>query len=117
MLTEDTSEIQRRGEALIESVRRKGVAGEDVGRKAYAKLIEGESEVGGGSFPETKLRTWLVELRTDTLTADDLVVRLRGAEPPVIARIQSSRVVLDPRTILPGQEEAVARAVAGALDG
>ena len=117
MLTEDLSEIRRRGEALIEIVRRKGVGGEDVGRKAYATLIEGESEVGGGSFPETKLRTWLVELRTDTLTADTLVERLRGAEPPVIARIANNRVVLDPRTILPGQEEAVARAVAGTLDG
>jgi L-seryl-tRNA(Ser) seleniumtransferase len=44
-------------------------------------------------------------------------VRLREAEPPVIARIANDRVVLDPRTVLPGQEEAVVRAVAGALDG
>jgi len=117
MLTEDIEAIRQRGEALRKGVRREGVGGKDVGTKAYAELIQGESEVGGGSFPGAKLKTWLVELRTDTLTADALVERLRGAEPPVIARIANNRVVLDPRTILPGQEEAVARAVAGALDG
>jgi L-seryl-tRNA(Ser) seleniumtransferase len=117
MLTEDIETIRQRGETLKEGVGKAGVAGEGVGRKAYAKLIEGESEVGGGSFPGTKLRTWLVELRTDTLTADNLVERLREAEPPVIARIANDRVVLDPRTVLPGQEEAVVRAVAGAIDG
>jgi len=117
MLTEDIEAIRQRGAALQEGVGKEGVAGEGVGRKAYAKLIEGESEVGGGSFPGTKLRTWLVELRTDTLTADTLVERLRGAEPPVVARIANDRVVLDPRTVLPGQEEAVVRAVAGAING
>ncbi len=117
MLTEDIEAIRQRGEALKEGIGKEGVGGEGVGRTAYATLIEGESEVGGGAFPETKLRTWLVELRTDTLTADNLVVRLRGAEPPVVARIANDRVILDPRTILPGQEEAVVRAVAGVLDG
>lgn len=127
MLTEDIEAIRQRGEALTEGVRREGVEGEGVGRKgargegvgrkAYATLIEGESEVGGGSFPGTKLRTWLVELRTDTLKADNLVERLREAEPPVVARIANDRVVLDPRTILPGQEDAVVRAIAGAIHG
>jgi L-seryl-tRNA(Ser) seleniumtransferase len=117
MLTEDIEAIRRRGEALKEGVGKEGVGGKGAGTKAYAELIQGESEVGGGSFPGAKLKTWLVELRTDALTPDALVERLRGAEPPVIARIQNSRVVLDPRTILPGQEEAVARAVVGALDG
>ncbi len=122
MLTEDIEAIQQRGEALKEGVGKEGVGkegveGKGVGRKAYATLIEGESEVGGGSFPETKLRTWLVELRTDTLKADSLVERLREAEPPVVARIANDRVVLDPRTILPGQEEAVVRAIARAING
>src|SRR5207245_343642 len=48
MLTEDAAEIRRRGEAL-----QRGVGG-------AAELIEGESEVGGGSFPGAKLKTWLV---------------------------------------------------------
>ena len=37
--------------------------------------------------------------------------RLRGGDPPIIARIEDGHVVLDPRTILPDQIEPVARGV------
>jgi L-seryl-tRNA(Ser) seleniumtransferase len=105
MLTADYVDIKRRGEALKETVGRKDI-----------ELVEGFSEVGGGSFPEAKLPTCLVQLTADTLTADSLVERLRGGDPPIIARIEDNHVVLDPRTILPGQEETVARGIRAALD-
>ena len=103
MLTENLEGVKQRGEAL-----KKGVGN-------AAELIEGESEVGGGSFPGAKLPTWLVRLTADRLTADGLASRLRSSEPPVIARIADGRVVLDARTIFPNQVEAAARAVAAAL--
>ncbi len=117
MLTEDVGEIRRRGEAIEKGVREKGVGGNDVEKKASVDLIEGFSEVGGGSFPETKLPTWLVRLTAERLTADGLVERLRGGDPPIIARIADGHVVLDPRTILPDQVDAVARGIAVALGG
>jgi len=104
MLTEDVTEIRRRGEAL-----RKGVGKE-------AELIEGESEVGGGSFPGAKLKTWLVALHPQHLAPNALAERLRGSVPPVIARIADDHVVLDPRTIFPDEMERVAHAVRTALD-
>ena len=106
MLTEDVAEIRRRGEAL-----QRGVGG-------AAELIEGESDVGGGSFPGAKLPTWLVRLTPDTrdLTPDTLAAGLRGGDPPIIARIADGRVLLDPRTIFPDQIETVARAARAALD-
>jgi L-seryl-tRNA(Ser) seleniumtransferase len=107
MLTEDIEEIRRRAETL-----QKGV-GES------AELGEGESEVGGGSFPGAKLKTCLVRLSPDTrhLTPDTLAARLRANDPPIIARIGDDRVILDPRTIFPDELETVARAVRTALDG
>jgi L-seryl-tRNA(Ser) seleniumtransferase len=110
MLTSDYVEIRRRGEALKEGVEKK-----DVERRGV-DLIEGFSEVGGGSFPEAKLPTCLVQLTADKLTADSLIERLRANDPPIIARIADNHVVLDPRTILPGQEETVARGIRAALD-
>jgi L-seryl-tRNA(Ser) seleniumtransferase len=104
MLTEDVAEIRRRAEAL-----QKGV-GRD------ADIVEGESEVGGGSFPGGKLKTWLVRLTPQHLAPDTLAGRLRGGDPPVVARIADDRVVLDPRTIFPDDLEAVARVVRAALD-
>ena len=89
---------------------REGVGGE-------ASLIEGESEVGGGSFPGATLKTWLVGLTSDRLTPDVLAERLRSGDPPVIARIHEGQVVLDPRTIFPEQVTIAARAARAALDG
>ncbi|HMA44127.1 MAG TPA: L-seryl-tRNA(Sec) selenium transferase [Gemmatimonadales bacterium] len=104
MLTMEDGELRRLAQALGNSVPR-------------GEIVEGYSEVGGGSFPETKLKTWLVRLTADRLSADGLIERLRGSDPPIIARIEDGHVVLDPRTILPDQVETVARGVAEALGG
>ncbi|MGC4000388.1 MAG: L-seryl-tRNA(Sec) selenium transferase [Anaeromyxobacter sp.] len=73
----------------------------------------GRSAVGGGSLPEVTLPTSLVTLPAGRAEAQ--LARLRQAQPPVIARIEDDRVVLDPRTVLPGEDEAVLRAVRAAL--
>jgi L-seryl-tRNA(Ser) seleniumtransferase len=84
---------------------------------AGAEVIAGESEVGGGSFPGAKLPTWLVRLspNPDPLSPGSLAEALRGASTPVIARIVDDHVVLDPRTILPHQLNAVVAAVSASL--
>jgi L-seryl-tRNA(Ser) seleniumtransferase len=104
MLTEDSAELRRRAETLA---RHAGPG---------SAVVAGESEVGGGSFPGAKLSTWLVTLDPDTrhLTPDTLLERLRGTDPPIIARIQDDQVVLDPRTIFPDQLDLVARAIRAA---
>jgi len=40
---------------------------------------------------------------------------LRAADPPVIARIEEDRLVLDPRTVVPEEERELLRIVALAL--
>jgi L-seryl-tRNA(Ser) seleniumtransferase len=66
-------------------------------------VISGESAVGGGSLPGATLPTALLAL--EVADADAFTARLRAADPPVIARIRDGRVLLDPRTVLPGQED------------
>lgn len=105
MLTEDIAQLERRAEALQRGV---GVG---------AEVIEGASEVGGGSFPGVELGTWLVRVSSRQLTPDELAARLRQHDPPIIARITADRVVLDPRTIAPDELTTVAAAVRAALDG
>ena len=68
-------------------------------------VVTGESAVGGGSLPGATLPTVLLAL--DVSRPDDFLARLRAADPPVIARIADNRVLLDPRTVLPGQEDAL----------
>jgi L-seryl-tRNA(Ser) seleniumtransferase len=83
---------------------------------AGARLADGTTEVGGGSFPGVTLAAVLVVLRPGAPGPDELLRRLRDAATPVIARITDGSVVLDPRTLLAGDVERVVRAVAGALD-
>ena len=47
--------------------------------------------------------------------AEELMARLRRADPPVLARIEEDRVLLDPRTVLPEEEEALIGALGTAL--
>ena len=101
MLTADDVELKRRAEALHKAV----------APHVRAEVAAGESEVGGGSFPGTKLKTWTVRLTADGLTADAFLARLRAADPPVIGRIENGRVILDARTIDAADIPAVARAV------
>ena len=99
MLTEDPEGVKRRANALLQGV------------GASAELIEGDSEVGGGSFPGAKLKTWLVGIRHPA--PDSFLAQLRSFDPPVIARVAESRVLLDARTIFPEQVETVIAAVRG----
>jgi L-seryl-tRNA(Ser) seleniumtransferase len=107
MLTADPADLRRRAEALAKALP----------EAARATVVPGESEVGGGSFPGAQLATFLVQLNPSHLTPDTLLARLRDSDPPTIARIDANRVLVDPRTLLPGDDAAVIRAVHAALDG
>ncbi len=69
-----------------------------------ADLVDGVSAVGGGSASGAELPTWLVAIEQAGVTPDALEARLRGLTPPVIARIEDDRVVLDLRTVFPAQD-------------
>ena len=70
-----------------------------------AELVHGESLIGGGSAPSAVLPTTLIALTSTKLTANELAVRLRSSDPPVIARVEDGRVLLDLRTVFPSQDD------------
>jgi L-seryl-tRNA(Ser) seleniumtransferase len=74
-------------------------------------LTPGHSAVGGGAFPGAELPTTLVTLAPGESGAHGLALRLRAGEIPVVARVESGRVLLDPRTIPPDRLDDVARAL------
>jgi len=66
------------------------------------EVIASQSTIGGGSLPEETLPTFVIALAGKS--ANRTLERLRQADPPVIARLENDRVILDPRTILPEQD-------------
>jgi L-seryl-tRNA(Ser) seleniumtransferase len=84
---------------------------------AQIEIAEGLSLVGGGSTPAQSLPTKLVRISSTRHSAADLEVRLRegAAGIPVIARIEEDRLLLDLRTVFPGQEHGLAESLVAAL--
>jgi L-seryl-tRNA(Ser) seleniumtransferase len=54
----------------------------------------------------------LIALTCHSLSADQLAARLRASDPPVIARVEEGRVLLDLRTVLPEQDQALSQILA-----
>jgi L-seryl-tRNA(Ser) seleniumtransferase len=95
MASLDAASIGARAEALASSVRAAGWR---------TSVIDGMSTIGGGSVPGSQLPTRLLVIERDGMTAAEIERRLRESDPPVIARIQDDRVVLDLRTVDPSDD-------------
>jgi L-seryl-tRNA(Ser) seleniumtransferase len=72
-----------------------------------AERVAGASTIGGGSAPGAELPTHLIAVDRNGLSPDAFEQRLRAATPPLIARIEHDRLVLDLRTVLPEQDDMV----------
>jgi L-seryl-tRNA(Ser) seleniumtransferase len=95
-------EIGKRAESLAAQVR---------SPKRKIEVIEGESVIGGGAAPSAVLPTRLLALRCEGLSADELAARLRASDPPIVARVEEGRVLLDLRTVFGSQDPMIAAAL------
>ena len=99
MLALTATEIRTRSEDLIAAAK--------ANVNLFLTVCEGESAVGGGAAPTSKLPTTLVSLKHKSLSAQELEERLRGSSPPVISRIADDQVLLDLRTVFPDEQLAL----------
>ena len=61
-------------------------------------VLLSESTVGGGSLPDECISTYVLALNVRSPAA--FLKKLRRTNPPIIARAENDRVLLDPRTVL-----------------
>ena len=93
MISQPPAEIEKKARRWAKKLAASGLT---------CKVIAGRSAVGGGSLPGETLPTALLAIQVPS--ADAALARLRAADPPIIARIEADRVVIDPRTVLPRDE-------------
>ena len=67
------------------------------------RVIAGQSTVGGGSLPEETLPTFLLSLQVPQLNR--FLARLRLMNPPIIARIETSKSYWIPARCSPNKKE------------
>ncbi|MGI9627054.1 MAG: L-seryl-tRNA(Sec) selenium transferase [Longimicrobiales bacterium] len=107
MLSESAAAVESRARELV------GRLSDAPGASAL-RVAEGESLVGGGTFPGVRLKSWTVSW-TPRGTPDRILANLRKGDPPVVARVNEGSVVVDVRTVGQEQVEDLAGAIRRAL--
>ena len=108
--------VWRMVSATSEDIRERATAwSESVG--GDATVSPAKSTIGGGSLPGESLDSWALSIPGGSVSggATGLAARLRGQSPPVVARIENERVLMDPRTVLPEQDGQLMAAIQTAL--
>ncbi|MGA2040032.1 MAG: L-seryl-tRNA(Sec) selenium transferase [Bryobacteraceae bacterium] len=98
MIRQPAATIRARAEALVAQV-----------PDLRTEVVSGSSVIGGGATPEQSIATWLISIECPDVVAAER--QLRAADPPVVARIEKDRLLLDLRTVLAGEEDGLVRAL------
>jgi L-seryl-tRNA(Ser) seleniumtransferase len=102
MLRLTKEEIGKRAEQLLAKL---------TSAKLSARVIDGESVVGGGAAPSAAMPTRLIAVTAKDLSADELATRLRKVNPPIIARVEEGQLLVDLRTVFPSQDGLIAESL------
>jgi L-seryl-tRNA(Ser) seleniumtransferase len=108
MMRLSKDQIARRAEEVVSRVQ----AAQEKSARLKLELLDGESVIGGGAAPSAVLPTRLIAVTHIDLGADELSARLRTSTPPIVARVEEGRVLLDLRTVCSEQDANVATAIA-----
>ncbi|MBI2831257.1 MAG: L-seryl-tRNA(Sec) selenium transferase [Chloroflexi bacterium] len=103
MISAKVDEIEKRAKTWAEAL------------GGRAEVVAGESMVGGGSLPGGTLPTRLVALsgggKKGQSVVESLASKLRHRDIPVIGRIGENTLYLDPRSVLPEEDEIIIKAL------
>ena len=98
MIRQSPEEIRARSESILAQV--PGIR---------AAVVPGSSVIGGGATPEQPIPTWLIAVESADVV--DAERSLRMGDPPVVARIEAGKLILDLRTVSREEEEDLALAL------
>lgn len=104
MLGQSEEKLARKAQTLADDIRA-------LDKGYQVDIIEGQSQVGGGAFPEARLATHLVEISHPDYSESTLEQKLRQAEFPIIARTSDGKVQFDVRTLLEADSGKICQAL------
>jgi len=94
-------ELERRALALAGDLR------ERLGSTFKIEPTRLMSVAGGGSLPGAELHSWGISIAHAERSTAELQRNLRYVTPPVIARVEDARLLLDLRTVSPSDDAAL----------
>ncbi|MBN1827333.1 MAG: L-seryl-tRNA(Sec) selenium transferase [Candidatus Eisenbacteria bacterium] len=102
LISRPLRDIQKDVETLRGSILRRA------GDAVHTEIVEGESEAGGGAIGQPPIPTVLLAISIDGMRPEAVAAALRGADPPIVARVREDRIRIDPRTLFPEEIAVVA---------
>ena len=105
MITVDPREIRSRAERFAER------AGSSLPASSTVGIVDGESSIGGGSFPINPLRTTLVEINLPAGLSQRLSEYLRRTDPAIFVRVKGESLFLDLRTVTESDEQVLLESI------
>jgi L-seryl-tRNA(Ser) seleniumtransferase len=104
MLEATLLELRNRADRMVEKLRASPAIAESTVSQDTAYL-------GGGSIPTQGYPSIVVKLRFRQVSESDAATRLRLGDPAVVPRVQDGRLLLDLRTVLAAQDDALIAAI------
>jgi L-seryl-tRNA(Ser) seleniumtransferase len=97
--------LEERGEKIRDAVRGRASA-------MALEIVAASAFFGGGTSPEKPFSSRALAVSFPPNSAEELAARLRGGIPPIVARIEDGRLLLDLRSIAPDEDAEVIEALA-----
>jgi L-seryl-tRNA(Ser) seleniumtransferase len=85
-------------------------------KDADIRIMQDSSRAGGGALPEMDLPTYVVAIKSDQISVNELEERLRKGDPPIITRIKGDSLIIDARTIMDKDHEVLVKGMKSALE-
>ncbi len=108
MLFQDLNIIKKRAQKIISKLKSSNI-------NIEISLAKDISHAGGGSLPETEFPSYVVSLKPEKISINEVEERLRTSQTPVISRIKDNGLILDARTIMDDQIDPLVNTVLNAL--
>jgi L-seryl-tRNA(Ser) seleniumtransferase len=103
MLTATVETLRSRADALGESLRAAGIS---------VEVVESRASVGGGAFPTAEIPSVSISVAGNAHSVEE---RLRRGDPAVIGHIVAGKLLLDLRSVVPGEDALLTHALLNAL--
>ena len=102
MLTEPLEKIETRAHSIADALRARGI---------NAEVVPSDASVGGGAFPTAKIPSRALSIKADAAHFEEA---LRLGDPAVIGRVAEGKLLLDLRSVMPGEDGVLTTAIAKA---
>lgn len=106
MIHTPAESLRKRAETIIEGL---------ADLPCECRIAESESQIGGGTLPQSVIRSIAIEIVPESVRLPEFAERLRRASPPVIGAMSGGKFKLDVRTIFPDEDQELITAIRSAL--